>query len=598
MGYEFKLRDLMSLAGAIGAETREKGDELFFRLCPFCGGGLSGDKDTFSVNTDTGVYKCFRSSCGAQGHFVQLARHVGFELDFGENKTKKTYRRLPQRPVVVRDPAVAYMASRGIGEAVTRLYEITTQTDRDNILVFPFRDDEGEVRFVKYRKTDFDKSKDKNKEWSEPGCEPILFGMWQCWTFDTLVITEGQLDSLSLAEAGITNPVSVPTGAMGATWIEACYDWVSKFRELVIFGDCEGGKVTLVDMISKRFSMPIRVVQPEDYYGEKDANDMLRKYGKDLLVQAVNNAKPIPVDHVKRLADVEAVNLNELEKITTKIPEVDRAIGGLYFGQVVLLTGKRGEGKSTLMSQLVLEARDQGYNAFIYSGELPDYQAKAWMDLQAAGVDYINTTRNVYGDQQYSVKPEAIEKINDWYGDHVYLFDNSILQDDESEMETLLATMEKVIRRNGVRAVFIDNLMTAMDVEPGGDLYHAQSVFLKRLKTIAMRYDVMVLLVAHPRKTQRVADNDDVSGSGDITNRVDTVLIYSRADPERDGCSGKLAITKNRLTGKLISGDDAIKLAYSRSSRRVTSVDSGLSSREYGWIGESETIVTGHSVPF
>ena len=68
------------------------------------------------------------------------------------------------------------------------------------------------MQFVKYRKTDFDKARDKNKEWCEAGTRPILFGMKQCVDFETLVITEGQIDSLSVSEAGVKNAVSVPTG--------------------------------------------------------------------------------------------------------------------------------------------------------------------------------------------------------------------------------------------------------------------------------------------------------------------------------------------------------------------------------------------------
>ena len=48
------------------------------------------------------------------------------------------------------------------------------------MLVFPFFDEANKMQFIKYRKTDFDKSKDKNKEWCERDCKPILFGMNHC----------------------------------------------------------------------------------------------------------------------------------------------------------------------------------------------------------------------------------------------------------------------------------------------------------------------------------------------------------------------------------------------------------------------------------
>ena len=65
----------------------EKGKELFFEFCPYCNGG-GHDKETFSVNLESGAFKCFRESCGKQGHFVELARDFNFPLDFGYEKKK------------------------------------------------------------------------------------------------------------------------------------------------------------------------------------------------------------------------------------------------------------------------------------------------------------------------------------------------------------------------------------------------------------------------------------------------------------------------------------------------------------------------------
>ena len=76
-------------------------------------------------------------------------------------KKVKKYKK-PEKPIEPKEPAIKYLLSRGISEATAKKYEITTQTDKDNILVFPFYADNGDLMFVKYRKTDFDKTKDKN----------------------------------------------------------------------------------------------------------------------------------------------------------------------------------------------------------------------------------------------------------------------------------------------------------------------------------------------------------------------------------------------------------------------------------------------------
>jgi hypothetical protein len=95
--------------------------------------------------------------------------------------------------------------------------------------VFPFYDNKDELTFIKYRKTNFDPKKDKNKEWCFTDTKPILFGMDQCNLENkTLIMTEGQIDSLSVVEVGFENAVSVPTGKNGYTWVPYCWDWLQR----------------------------------------------------------------------------------------------------------------------------------------------------------------------------------------------------------------------------------------------------------------------------------------------------------------------------------------------------------------------------------
>ena len=577
--YDFKSKDAFDFASFIGAETKQKGNELFFKYCPQCHGGGT-DKDTFSVNLQTGAFKCFRASCDYHGHFVELARDFGYKLD---DEQERKYRRLPQPKIESKPKAIEYLESRGISADVAKRYKITTQTHNENVLVFPFYDDQNVLQFVKYRKTNFDKRFDKNKEWCEAETMPILFGMAQCEDFTRLVITEGQIDSLSLATCGIKNAVSVPTGALGFTWLANCWDWINKFQEVVVFGDYEKGKITLIETLEKRLQMKVKCVRPQDYLCEKDANDILRKYGKEAIIRAVEGAELRDVKYVKRLATVEAVNLRDLPKIRTGIRSLDRVCGGLLRGHVVLLSGKRGEGKSTFMSQLVAEAIEQDNAVFVYSGELPNYHFKNWLDLQIAGANHICTTKNEYNDEEYYLTDGCVKKINAWYYDKAFIFDNSAVSDDE--YEGLIKVMVDAICRYDIKLVCIDNLMTAMDGDPNTDIYRQQSAFVKKLEKLAQQYDVAIILVAHPKKSSAAFDNDTVSGSSDITNAVSFVFNYQRAN-DGDECDSYLMVTKNRMNGKLMAGDKAIPLYYSEKSKRISENPNEV--KEYGCFRVSE----------
>jgi twinkle protein len=418
-----------------------------------------------------------------------------------------------------------------------------------------------------------------SKEWCEANCMPILFGMEQCKGFERLVITEGQIDSLSLAESGIKNAVSVPTGAKGFTWIPHCWDWFVLFEELVIMGDLENGKMSLSEL-EKRFPRRVRRVRHEDYLDCKDANEILQRYGKHALVNAIENAKEVDIKQVKDLADVESVNIYDMPKIKTNIHEIDRLLGGFYLGQLILLTGKRGDGKSTFMSQLIVEAVEQDYKVFAYSGELMEWYFKRWIDLQLAGDKNVVASHSNYGYTTYDVRKSHIDKMNNWYRGKVKIYDNNVVEDEE--IDELLSVVENSIKQYDLKFICLDNLMTALEVDPREDLYRAQSRFVGKLAKMAKLYHVVILLVAHPRKSTGYSlGNDDISGSADITNKVDVVMHYGRGEDD-DGDERLFRVTKNRLTGKITKEGHEVKLAYSEKSKRIVR-EGGFFDKEYGW---------------
>lgn len=583
--YEFKLQDAYDFARTKG-EYREKGKEIELLKCPYCHGGKS-DKWTFAINKDSGQFKCFRSSCMASGNMITLAKDFDFSLgkDIDEYYTHKTeYRKLsqPKEKIVPKQNAIDYLTKRGISKEIVEKYEITCQNKDDKILVFPFFDEVGKLQFVKYRNTDFVKGETKgSKEWCESNCKPILYGMKQCnGKFDKVIITEGQIDSLTLSECGVENAVSVPTGAMGFTWIPHVWDWFSKFKEIIVFGDYENGKITLLDELSKRFRDKTKHIRFEDYQGCKDANEILLKYGKQAVVSAVENAVHIPINRVVELASIEKVDIYSLPKLATGISDLDKLLkGGLYFGQLDIIGGKRGEGKSTFAGQILVNAIEQNYNVFAYSGELPNYLFKAWIDMQVAGNSVIETS-NKFGEQTYFVTNSDTEKINDWYRGKFLVYDNTMVSD---ENENLLKTIESVIVQFGTQVVLIDNLMTAIDLdcEVESNKWEKQSKFVKKLTRIALQYNVIILLVAHRRKSQGTLDiNDEISGSGDITNLAGVVVSYDRNEDAAIQAERLLKLTKSRLIGKL--DFNGIPLSYDERTKRIFGEHDDLH-KDFSW---------------
>lgn len=574
--YEFKPSDAYDFARHVGILCKERGDELFFKTCPYCKPRATrGNVNTFSINLKTGQHKCLRASCGVSGNMITLARDFDFSLGTEIDEyyaPKKKYRELPQpkEPVIPKPEALQYLESRGISEEVAKRYEITVQTKNPNILVFPFYDEVGKLKFVKYRKTDFDKTKDANKEWCESKTKPILFGMKQCDTsFKRLVIVEGQMDCLAVATAGINNVVSVPTGAKGFTWVPYCWNWLCKWEEIIVFGDYEKGSISLLDELSKRLKTKIKHVREEDYLDCKDANEILLKYGKEQVIKCVENAIPIPVENVIDLADVKDVDPYSLEKIPTRIQEVDKLLcGGLIFGCVNLITGKSGKGKSTLASQILGNAIDCGYNVFAYSGELPNFLFKSAIDFQSAGPqNVIEENRGEYV-RRY-VRKSAKEEIEEWYRGKCMLYDRTMVNDEDTD---LLKTIEQMIISQNVRVILIDNLMTMISqTNVKGSKLDSQSNISHKLEDMARFYNVCIILVAHKRKDSGIDEDmdDSIRGDSDIVNSAGVIIHYNvnKDEVDMDEFPRIIAVTKNRVFGR--TNYNGWKVKFDEKSKRI-----------------------------
>lgn len=281
--------------------------------------------------------------------------------------------------------------------------------------------------------------------------------------------------------------------------------------------------------------------------------------------------------------------------------------GGLPYGQVHIISGKRGDGKSTFASQLLVNAIEQNQRVLSYSGELPNYLFKVWIDLQIAGGKNVMQNDSISGAPSYFITNSTSERINNWYRDRAFLYDTSIIDSEKGETADLLDIIEQSIMQYGVRVILLDNLMTAIDLdsERYSDKYDQQSRFVYKLTRIALKFDVMILLVAHRRKNGYSSDmNDEVMGSGDITNYAGVILGYNR-DDKLENNQRKLILTKNRLIGKL--NTEGFILDYDEKSKRIFGMGDDVN-RKYGWerpdnsddTGDFEQISLGdeYDIPF
>ena len=218
--------------------------------------------------------------------------------------------------------------------------------------------------------------------------------------------------------------------------------------------------------------------------------------------------------------------IHDMEKpeetfVRTGIEIIDQKMRGLKKGHVSVWSGLRGSAKSTLLSEIGLNARQDGNNVGFYSGELTPKNFSKWMNLQAAGKSYAKPTRY---DGYYYVDDATQLKIASWMGNHLWLYNN----DYGNDFCEIIAEFEKAIDEHKLDLLILDNLMAFNISGLSENKWDAQTQFVLKLCSLAKDRGVHIAFVAHPRKSMGFLRFDDISGSGDLGNAVDDAFIVHR----------------------------------------------------------------------
>lgn len=257
--------------------------------------------------------------------------------------------------------------------------------------------------------------------------------------------------------------------------------------------------------------------------------------GTTLWQRAITLADTAKGDEPKffTLPDILAQPSEPEEYIKTGITELDSSLGGFKKTLVTCVSGLRGSGKSSLLSQIVLHAcLKENARCLMFSGELTARTAADWLFRQAAGINGVRKISKF--DTKYFVPDDIKHIIADKLADRLYIYNNRYGND----YTRVLSEMGRINEEKRVDLILLDNLM-ALDIRQAAtrpeDKLEAQSRFVEQLETFAKLTNTHIVFVAHPRKAQGFLRLDDISGSGDITNRVDNAIIIHRrnADFER-----------------------------------------------------------------
>lgn len=288
------------------------------------------------------------------------------------------------------------------------------------------------------------------------------------------------------------------------------------------------------------------------------------------------------------MTDVQYVDMSKIASIPTGYKELDKKIIGLLLGDVTVLSGGSGAGKSSWIDCVALNAIQRGYKVGIWSGELQDFRFQSWINQIAAGKNYVCKRE---GFENYYYAPKNISnQISNWLEGKLFLYNNNY----GSKWQQLFADVKELVDKEGVQLIVLDNLMALQIDNYEGDKYTQQTKFINDLKEYAKAKNVHVLLVCHPRKEGIFLRKESISGTADLTNLADSVFIIHRIGKDFEQRAGEffgkdkvlpylkynsvIEVCKNRSMGVI---DLLVGMYYEVESRRLKNEIS--ENIVYGW---------------
>ena len=332
------------------------------------------------------------------------------------------------------------------------------------------------------------------------GAEKVFYNIDSIIGYDTCVIVEGEMDVLALHEAGIKNAISVPNGATlnnnNLDYLDNCIDYFDDKEKIILAVDQdEPGNVLKQELVRR---LGAEVCYLADLRDCKDSNEYLLKHGADKLRNVINKAKPVPLENVSTLFDIED-DLKDFVKNGFKpgyqigLKNFDK-IFSTYTGQFITVTGIPSSGKSDFVDQMVV-----GYNnnyswktAFASPENQPTYlhahklMRKVWQDMPMPG----------------DIGSNKWKQVATHINDNFYFIDM-----DRYTLESVLRKGAELVKRKGIKCLVIDPFNKIRDVNASTDDVNRYTMeYLTKIETFAKKYDVLVFIVAHPTKMYKGQD--------------------------------------------------------------------------------------------
>lgn len=551
--------DVRRVVDSLGIPYRETTrGELKLERCPYCEPAKSkAPYAHFAVSAQNGLFNCLRGSCGERGNLWRLARDHGTVDLVTKAGGKPTYRRPEEKPGLT-CPAETfydwYSKARGIDAATVRKYGVGgTQNGAGWTIVYHFRDESGRLVNRKYRAPD-------KRQWQEKDCEQGYYGLqFVDPKKGPLVVTEGEDDCHALAQLGIENVVSVPSGATAYT--PAMHKVNQRFGRIVTTFDNDPAGQDGAQKFARKAGLGKcrNVILPF-----KDARECLQN-GVDVFKIAglINQARPFESDEIVRAGKLRDRVLKSIVDTDRSIgrrtgqDDFDEILGGFRPGEMTIVIGHTGSGKSTLAYNMAHWAESAGLGSLIMSFE-NRLEAVILKMISTATGEQVRRFDPLFRKWMLCQKPEWIaEQIDALDGRKMHFLNRSVARSlGYYRMEQIEQGIDYAVKFHDVKFVVIDHLHYFLKLSAAQNPVLLLDETVRRLKVLSETQDIHLVLLVHPSKTEDGRTGKLVKlglnsskGSSAIAQEADNFMIVERGTGEKGKHRARVHIVKNRELG-------------------------------------------------
>lgn len=416
----------------------------------------------------------------------------------------------------------------------------------------------GELINVKYR--------DGNKNFKLfKDAEMILYNLDAAIDSKEIIIVEGEMDVLALAQCGIKNVVSVPNGCtekgnINLEYLDNCVDFFEDDTKFILALDNDKVGNRLKEELARRLGYEnCTYITFKDC---KDANDCLIKYGQNITSECTKDIKEFPIVGVFNANDIKediynfynnglpsgcGIGMGEMDMFLKFQP-----------GYLTTITGIPGHGKSEFLDFILCRLNiSHEWKTALYSPEnhpLELHFSKFAEKMTGKPFEGINR-----------MSPVDLSNMIDYHSKNFFF----INPENDFKLENILDSVRQLVRKKGIKAFVID-AWNKLDHQYSSNETKYISEQLDKIVMFCQKNQVHCFLVAHPTKIKKdqsgfyeIPNLYSISGSANFYNKTaNGITVY------RNFSNGLTEIYIQKVKFKHWGETGCVQLAWDKTNGR------------------------------